>query len=81
MPVSHPAVTLERMLRSGHFACSFSFGVTQNFGGNYVSTKNAHGTFTFKMQFHNDVSLTDYPLTYEELLIYKLFLMMKRAQI
>ena len=43
------------------------FEYVNNFGGNYVSTKNVHGTFTFKMQFHNDVSLTDYPLTYEEL--------------
>ena len=43
------------------------FEFVNNFGGNYVSTKNVHGTFTFKMKFHNDVSLRDYPLTYEEL--------------
>lgn len=43
------------------------FDYLNNFGGNYVSTKNAHGTFSFKMKFHNDVSLRDYPLTYEEL--------------
>ena len=43
------------------------FEFVNNFGGNYVATKNGHGTFSFKMKFHNDVSLRDYPLTYEEL--------------
>jgi hypothetical protein len=43
------------------------FDYVTNFGGNFVSTKNVHGTFSFKMSFLNDVSLSDYPLSLEEL--------------
>ena len=43
------------------------FDYISKFGGNYVTTKNVHGTFSFKMRFHNTISLSDYPLTLEEL--------------
>ena len=43
------------------------FEYINNFGGNYVSTKNVHGTFTYKINFHNYVTLNDYPLTQDEL--------------
>jgi len=43
------------------------FEYISNFGGNFVSTKNVHGSFTFKMSYHNDVPLSDFPLTQEEL--------------
>ena len=43
------------------------FEYISNFGGKLAATKNIHGTFTFKMNFNNDVSLRDYPLTAEEL--------------
>ena len=43
------------------------FDYVTNFGGNLVSTKNVHGTFSFKMSFINDVSLNDFPLSPEEL--------------
>ena len=43
------------------------FEYISNFGGNFVSTKNLHGSFTFKMNYHNDVPLSDFPLTKEEL--------------
>ena len=37
------------------------------FGGNFVASKNVHGTFSFKLNFNNWVSLNDYPLSQEEL--------------
>lgn len=43
------------------------FEYISKFGGNFVTTKNVHGTFSFKMRFHNTISLSDYPLTLEEL--------------
>ena len=43
------------------------FEYINNFGGNFVSTKNIHGTFSFKLNFNNIVSLNDYPLSEEEL--------------
>lgn len=49
------------------------FEYISNFGGNYLSTKNPHGTFSFKINYNNDVPLSDYPLTqkeFEELEIY-----------
>ncbi len=43
------------------------FDYISKFGGNYATTKNVHGAFSFKMRFHNTISLSDYPLTLEEL--------------
>ena len=43
------------------------FEYISNFGGNYLSTKNPHGTFAYKMYYSNDVPLSDYPLTQKEL--------------
>ena len=43
------------------------FEYINNFGGNFAATKNIHGTFSFKMNFHNLVSLNDYPLSEDEL--------------
>ena len=43
------------------------FEYISNFGGNYLSTKNPHGTFTYKMYYNNDLPLSDYPLTQKEL--------------
>jgi hypothetical protein len=43
------------------------FEYISNFGGNYLSTKNNHGTFTFKLNYNNDIPLSDYPLTEKEL--------------
>ena len=43
------------------------FEYINNFGGNYLSSKNVHGTFSFKINFHNYVSLNDFPLSQDEL--------------
>ena len=43
------------------------FDFINDFGGNFVSTKNMHSTFSFKLNYHNDVPLNDYPLSLEEL--------------
>ena len=43
------------------------FEYINNFGGNYLSTKNKHGTFTFKLNYNNDIRLSDYPLTEKDL--------------
>lgn len=43
------------------------FEYISNFGGNYLSTKNPHGTFTYKISYSNDIPLSDYPLTQKEL--------------
>ena len=43
------------------------FEYVNNFGGNYLSTKNKHGTFTYKLNYNNDIPLSDYPLTEKEL--------------
>jgi hypothetical protein len=43
------------------------FEYINNFGGNYLSTKNTHGTFTYKMYYNNDIPLSDYPLTEKDL--------------
>ena len=42
------------------------FEYLNNFGGNFVASKNVQGTFSYKMIMHNEVSLNDYPMTYEE---------------
>ena len=42
-----------------------------NFGGNFISTKNSQATFSFKLRYHNQVSLGDYPFTLEELKNFK----------
>ena len=42
------------------------FEYIKNFGGNYVSTKNVHGTFSYKIYYNNDVPLLDYPLNKED---------------
>ena len=36
-----------------------------------MSTKNTHGTFSFKLRYHNNVPLSDYPLSEEELQNYE----------
>ena len=38
-----------------------------NFGGTFLSTKNQHATFSFKLKNHNNIPLSDYPLSLEEL--------------
>ena len=43
------------------------FEYINNFGGNFVASKNIHGTFSYKLNFNNWVSLNDYPLSQEEL--------------
>jgi len=43
------------------------FDFINNFGGDFVSTKNLHGTFSYKLDNHNDVPLSDYPLDENEL--------------
>ena len=35
------------------------------FGGHFISTKNIHGTFSFKMRFHNTISLSDFLYDFE----------------
>ena len=47
------------------------FEYINNFGGNFLSTKNVHGTFSFKLRYHNNVPLSDYPLSLEELQNYE----------
>ena len=47
------------------------FEFINNFGGNFLSTKNIHSTFSFKLKYHNNVPLSDYPLSLEELENYK----------
>ena len=43
------------------------FDFINNFGGDFVSTKNLHGTFSFKLDYHNEVPLRDYPLDENDL--------------
>ena len=43
------------------------FDFINNFGRQFLSTKNEHATFSFKLQNHNYVQLKDYPLSLEEL--------------
>ena len=43
------------------------FDYISKFGGNYSTTKNVHGTFSYKMRFHNKILWSNYPLTLEEL--------------
>ena len=43
------------------------FDFINNFGQQFLSTKNEHATFSFKLQNHNYVQLKDYPLSLEEL--------------
>ena len=47
------------------------FEYINSFGGNFLSTKNSHGTFSFKLRYHNSVPLSDYPLSLEDLENYK----------
>ena len=47
------------------------FEWVNNFGGNLISTKNPQATFSFKLRFHNQVSLGDYPFSLEELQNFK----------
>ena len=47
------------------------FEYINNFGGNFLSTKNIHGTFSFKIKYHNNVPLSDYPLSLEDFQNYK----------
>ena len=48
------------------------FDYIQNFGGNFLSLKNSHSTFSFKLNYHNNVPLKDYPLSLDELENYKI---------
>jgi hypothetical protein len=43
------------------------FEFIKTFGGNFLSTKNEHATFSFKLKNHNQLSLNDFPLSLEEL--------------
>ena len=43
------------------------FDYITNFEGNLISTKNVHGTFSFKLNYINDVPLSEYPMSPEEL--------------
>ena len=43
------------------------FDFINNFGGNFLSTKNEHATFSFKLKNHNNLPLSDYPLSLNEL--------------
>ena len=43
------------------------FDYINNFGGNLIATKNIHSTFSFKITYHNNVPLSDYPLNLEQL--------------
>ena len=43
------------------------FDYINNFGGNFISTKNIHSTCSFKLSYHNNVPLNDYPLSIEQL--------------
>ena len=43
------------------------FDYINNFGGKIMSTKNVHGTFSFKYNNNYDVLLSNYPLSLEEL--------------
>ena len=43
------------------------FDFINNFGGNFLSTKNKHATFSFKLKNHNNLPLSDYPLSLNEL--------------
>ena len=43
------------------------FDFINEFGGNFLSTKNDHSTFSFKLFNHNKVSFGDFPLSLEEL--------------
>ena len=42
------------------------FDYITDFGGHFVSTKNIHGTFSFKMRFHNTISLTDFLYDFQD---------------
>ena len=42
------------------------FDFINDFGNNFLSTKNEHSTFSFKMKFHNDLDLSDYPFSIED---------------
>ena len=48
------------------------FEYINNFGGIFLSTKNIHGTFSFKLNYHNNAPLSDYPLSLEELQTYSI---------
>ena len=43
------------------------FDFINTFGGNFLSTKNEQATFSIKLKNHNQVSLSDFPLSFEEL--------------
>ena len=43
------------------------FEYINNFGGKFLNLKNIHGTFSYKMNLNNWVSLKDYPMTKDEL--------------
>ena len=42
------------------------FDFINNFGGNYMSLKSKHGTFTYKIKYHNQLQLKYFPLKYED---------------
>ena len=42
------------------------FDFINDFGKDFLSTKNEHATFSFKLKNHNNQDLSDYPLSIEE---------------
>ena len=42
------------------------FDFINNYGGNFVATKNIHGTFSFKLSYTTIVPLSDYPFALDE---------------
>ena len=43
------------------------FDFINNFGGTFLSTKNQHATFSYKLKIHNNLPLSDFPLSLDEL--------------
>ena len=42
------------------------FDFIRNFGNNYMAIKSMHGTFTYKIKYHNQLKLKYYPLKYDD---------------
>ena len=42
------------------------FDYINNFGGDFSSTKNEHSTFSFKLEYQNDIPLSYYPLSLDD---------------
>jgi hypothetical protein len=48
-----------------------AFNFIQNYGGNYLSTKNPHSTFNAKIRSHNKLSIKYYPLSFENFINFR----------